>query len=282
MAEPAWQELLRLRLVERNAKESAFAPVIEQYRRLAQQTKLLKERNASLLRAVGSVKGNPSSSTVFIPGTSEENPVRAAYMASLESQISSLRDELATVYKTQGQNAQRLLSMNETLREKEELARIDTENLRKTREEAAVLKRKVDQHSELMLEKDRTIQILHDEINTLQLELGQIEERNQTLTKDNAKLLQRWLDAKQAEANKMNEANDFYETMRSRHQAVLSWRDGSEGGKDINANNGAETASQVTTPMSGNGELEEDDQSILTKDGTPSPDRKVVDLTPNG
>jgi hypothetical protein len=30
MAEPAWQELLRLRLVERNAKESAFSPVIEQ------------------------------------------------------------------------------------------------------------------------------------------------------------------------------------------------------------------------------------------------------------
>lgn len=44
----------------------------EQDRRLAQQTKLLKERNASLLRAVGSVKGNPNSSTVFVPGTGEE------------------------------------------------------------------------------------------------------------------------------------------------------------------------------------------------------------------
>jgi autophagy-related protein 16-1 len=98
MAEPAWQELLRLRLAERNAKESAFAPVIEQCtcvhafvcssllfrlyssialsipqdRRLAQQTKLLKERNASLLRAVATVKQNPSSSTVFVPGTNEE------------------------------------------------------------------------------------------------------------------------------------------------------------------------------------------------------------------
>lgn len=38
-------------------------------RRLAQQTKLLKERNASLLKAVGSVRANPSSSTVYIPGT---------------------------------------------------------------------------------------------------------------------------------------------------------------------------------------------------------------------
>jgi hypothetical protein len=45
---------------------------IPQDRRLAQQTKLLKERNASLLRAVATVKQNPSSSTVFVPGTTEE------------------------------------------------------------------------------------------------------------------------------------------------------------------------------------------------------------------
>ena len=87
------------------------------------------------------------------------NPVRVAYVTSLEQQISTLREELATVYKTQGQNAQRLLAMNETLREKEELSRMDAENLRKTRDEIAVLRKKVDQHSELMAEKDRTAQV---------------------------------------------------------------------------------------------------------------------------
>ena len=90
------------------------------------------------------------------------NPVRAAYITSLESQISSLRDELATVYKTQGQNAQRLLAMTETLREKEEMSRIESENLRKCREEIVVLRRKVDQHNELMTEKDRTAQVCPD------------------------------------------------------------------------------------------------------------------------
>ncbi|TFK99715.1 autophagy protein 16-domain-containing protein [Pterulicium gracile] len=235
MTDPVWQETLRLRLLERNARESAFASIIDQYRRLAQQTKLLKERNSSLLRAVSSVRSNPSSSTVFVPGTSEENPVRAAYTASLESQISALNDEIATVYKTQSQNAQRLLSMNETLREKEEQSRIEVDGLRKARDEISVLQRKVDQHSELMSEKARTVQILHDEISTLQLELGQIEDRNSTLQKDNAKLLQRWLDAKQAEANKMNEANQFYETLRSQHDNVLSWRDDATPGVGPNS-----------------------------------------------
>ncbi|KAF8078400.1 ATG16-domain-containing protein [Lyophyllum atratum] len=280
MAEPAWQEQLRLRLTERNAKESAYASIIEQYRRLAQQTKLLKERNASLLRAVGSVRANPSSSTVMVPGAGDDNPVRAAYMASLESQISSLRDELATVYKTQGQNAQRLLSMNETLREKEEMSRIDSENYRKTKDEIAILRRKVDQHAELMAEKDRNVQVLHDEINTLQLELGQIDDRNATLTKDNAKLLQRWLDAKQAEANKMNEANQFYENMRSKHQAVLSWRDGSEG--EAGSRNGLETGSNASASVSGKGHAGEASHSNPTKDGIPSQATNPLELTPNG
>jgi autophagy-related protein 16-1 len=49
--------------------------------------------------------------------------------------------------------------MNETLREKEELARIESEALRKAREDISHLKRKVDQHAELMSEKDRTAQV---------------------------------------------------------------------------------------------------------------------------
>ena len=63
------------------------------------------------------------------------------------------------MYKTHGQNAQRLLAMNETLREREELSRVDAENLRKTKDEIVTLKRKVDQHAELMSEKDRTVQV---------------------------------------------------------------------------------------------------------------------------
>jgi len=236
---------------------------------------LLKERNASLLRAMGSVRANPSSSTVYVPGTGDENPVRAAYIASLESQISSLRDELATVYKTQGQNAQRLLAMTETLREKEELSRIESENLRKVQDEAAVLGRKVEQHDELMTEKDRTAQILHDEINTLQLELGQIEERNSILVKDNAKLLQRWLDAKQEEVNKMNEVNEFYQDMRSRRETTP--RTGTESSTDD-----LDSKPNHKPSVSGNEEVNGTPTTAKTTDGTTSQEETLVNPIPNG
>ena len=110
---------------------------------------------------------------------------------------------------------------------------------------------------------------MHDEINTLQLELSQIEERNQNLTKDNAKLLQRWLDAKQAEANRMNEANEFYEDMQSRRAAALA---GQKDGEAPTTNSNG----------SGNGEEKKETGATTTTDGTPSLGETDVNLTPNG
>ncbi|KDQ19729.1 hypothetical protein BOTBODRAFT_62158 [Botryobasidium botryosum FD-172 SS1] len=216
MASASWQEELRQRLVERNTRESAYAGIIDNYRKLAQQTRLLKERNQQLLRAVNSARTNPGGSGGGGSNPEESNAVRSAYISSLESQISSLRDEMAAVYKTQGQNAQRLLAMNETLREKEDVARAEAESLRKAREEISVLRRKVDQHNELMAEKDRGIQVLHDEVQSLNLELNQVTARNEALSIDNASLLQRWLDHVNDAASKMNAANMFYEDMVTR------------------------------------------------------------------
>jgi len=92
-----------------------------------------------------------------------------------------------------------------------------------------------------MAEKDRTAQILHDEIATLQLELGQIEERNQALSKDNAVLLQRWLDAKQNEANLMNEANQLHHQM-SDANVINTWRNGQDNSDSASQVSGNEEA----------------------------------------
>ena len=115
------------------------------------------------------------------------------------------------------------------------------------------------------------MQLLHDEIATLQLEIGQIEKRNQSLSKDNATLLQRWLDAKQTEVNKMNEANDFYEDMRTRHQANANSRDGSDT-----------TGTGSDPHVSGNGTARAEDVGAGTRNGTTSSGQKGVSLTPNG
>lgn len=58
--------------------------------------------------------------------------------------------------------------------------------------------------------------MLQDELRTLSLELNQVEARNDDLKRDNASLLQRWLDRARDEADKVNEANRFLEEIEKR------------------------------------------------------------------
>ena len=109
--------------------------------------------------------------------------------------------------------------------------------------------------------------------------------------KDNAKLLQRWLDAKQSEVNKMNQANEFYEDMRSRHQAVVNWRDDSGSVDQRSAapngtpeeNTDSRSVSQTpNSSVSGNGSANGEKKLGLTKDGIRSQPDPSVTLNPNG
>lgn len=99
--------------------------------------------------------------------------------------------------------------MNETLREKEEQTRANLEELRQAKDEVERLRKITKDHNEQIAEKNRALQVLIDEAQTHQLELSQIEQRNEELKKDNAGLLQRWLDHMNEAANKMNHANAF-------------------------------------------------------------------------
>jgi autophagy-related protein 16-1 len=78
------------------------------------------------------------------------------------------------------------------------------------------------------------------------------------------------LDAKQAEVNKMNEANEFYEDMRSRK--VSHHKDG----------DAADAKGVTQDSESGNGETKRNSGATTTKDGIPSHAEKDVTLTPNG
>ncbi|CCF50309.1 hypothetical protein NDA11_006752 [Ustilago hordei] len=229
---PNWHQAIFLRLQERNALEKQHDLICLQYRKLSEQTRLLKQRNRALLNAAAVAPSFPSSvpgsttttsssstSTSPTPSTSPANPVQVAYITSLEQQLSSLRDEIATLYKTQGQNAQRLLLMSESHRTQEEEFRNQTESLAKLQLEHEKLERQAEDLTHTIGEKDRGMQILQDELATLSLELSQIEARNEDLKKDNASLLQRWLDRMNEEAEKMNDGTMWLEEVRKRRQS---------------------------------------------------------------
>ena len=76
---------------------------------------------------------------------------------------------------------------------------------------------------------------------------------------------------KQAEVNKMNEANEFYEDMHSRKQAATNA-----------PADPADEVLSVSESESGNGHARNESGAATTKDGTPSPVETSVSQTPNG
>ncbi|CAG8485733.1 12339_t:CDS:10 [Ambispora leptoticha] len=203
-----WQHDLLVKLLVRDRREKAFTDFVDSYNSLVQKlgkfadqngelestTRAVKEENAVLLQEVATLRDQGS-------------PLNQKRTAELEKQIYELKEERATLYKTQGQNAQRLVDLNDVLRKSEETAKKNNEEIQRLTETNTTLMKKVESQTLALGEKDVTIQILQDELATLQLELVKTEERMKDLEKENGQLLQRWLKKMNDEVEKMNEAN---------------------------------------------------------------------------
>ncbi|KAI8855020.1 WD40-repeat-containing domain protein [Chytridium lagenaria] len=139
----------------------------------------------------------------------------------MEQLVQSLKDEQTELYKTQGQNAQRLLDMVETIKTQEQGIKKQTDEIQRLTSSLSSLTVKWKDAVELIKEKDGVIQILKDELATHQLELVQREEqlkesedKVKKLEAENRQIVERWILLKQEEAQKMNEC--------AQNQAIFS------------------------------------------------------------
>ena len=184
-------------------------------KRLLKQFNLIKEQNLTLIKA------SNNSSHSGTNDNSEGNPLQAALVNSLQHQLHSIRDEVTNLYKHQNTSSQKLLNMNEILREREDNVRaLEAENVSLKASVNRLSKAREDDF-EGKRERERGIENLQDEIQTLKLELSQIEHRNQMLKNDNAVLIQRWLDRMNDEAEKMNDANEFIMNYPISNQIII-------------------------------------------------------------
>ncbi|KAM0755499.1 autophagy protein 16 [Meredithblackwellia eburnea MCA 4105] len=208
----SWIEQIHASLVERDILEKRDSAIIDSYRRLAKQTVLLKDRNAALLKASRSVTSSAAGGSTI---SNQDNPVRAALVTSLETQLAQVRAELSEQYKTQASNAQRLLTLTDQLRDAEERGREERDELRRLKHEVEGLRERARWHKEVVAEKEKQLLILQDDHASLELELSQVTQQNENLKIDNSSLLQRWLESKNEEASRMNEANQWVQEAKT-------------------------------------------------------------------
>ncbi|GAA6012234.1 hypothetical protein JCM10207_002772 [Rhodosporidiobolus poonsookiae] len=238
----SWQEHIRQSLLARDQREQALSPLITHFSRLAHHSAQLKDRNRALLNAATTARATGGGGGAAGAGAGADNPVRLALISSLESQLAQTRADLAEQYKVQSTNAQRLLALTDSLRDAEERGRDERDELRKLRSEVDALRERARWHKEIVSEKEKQLVILQDDHQSLSLELTQLELQNDNLKTDNAALLQRWLESKAEEANRMNEANAFLEEAKRLKEEAERIRAGKDEDKSEAESKGKEKA----------------------------------------
>ncbi|GAN05835.1 autophagy protein 16 [Mucor ambiguus] len=194
-----FRDTLLERLQARDKAANSFHDIIVTNNRLLQQTIELEKKN----KAIESAKND---------GSNTETAGSTQRVAELDRRIRELNEERAEMYKTQSENAQRLVNLNEQLRTREEKDLKQTEEIKQLSDSVKKLSTKCDLQTQQLREKDVTIQILQDELAALQLEMVTTEDKISILRKENEQLLERWINKMNEEAEKMNEATQFYET----------------------------------------------------------------------
>ncbi|KAI9313093.1 WD40-repeat-containing domain protein [Dichotomocladium elegans] len=188
-----------------------LVPFIDQ--KLVQRLVELQKRNGHLETKVKSIEiQNETLVQAASLAKSQGTPENQQRVAELDRRIQELNEERADMYKIQSANAQRLVEMNDKIRVAEQTEKQHIEEIKELSSKIKHLSAKVELQIEQLREKDVTIQILQDELAAIQLEIVSIEQRNKKLEGENAQLLQRWLEKMNQEADKMNEATEFYET----------------------------------------------------------------------
>ncbi|KAK9489488.1 autophagy protein 16-domain-containing protein [Lipomyces doorenjongii] len=171
--------------MERDVREMKNYYIIDAYTKLAERT-VAAETNT-----VGSTTG---------AGTNSRDLAR-------------IRVELESLYNNQS-TSKSIIENLEAEAEKLKLynARIDAE-FEKLQLDKKKLESRLKTRDEEYRERNKSIQILQDEILTYQIQLNVAEDKVNKLEKENRELVNRWMERVSREAEKLNDANAFLERL---------------------------------------------------------------------
>ncbi|KNC47880.1 autophagy protein [Thecamonas trahens ATCC 50062] len=215
-------------LQERDARQSArWAPLIHRHSVLVAQMERMRTRNAQLEHMLrnagsGSPAGTPSggmggggassgSATGGLNGSSSAGDAMA--VAQLQAKANELNAELNDRYKE-------LLNTQQALRAAEEGLAGKESELEAAKARICELEAQLERMAREKETSDVTSMALGDELRLLQMELIRVEEANSKLKEENEELVSRWLQKAAEDAEKLNEANMFYQSMVSQRESL--------------------------------------------------------------
>nr|CAG8503627.1 8591_t:CDS:2 [Entrophospora candida] len=182
-----------VKLLVRDRREKSFTEFVESYNSLVKKLGKFADRNAELeISQSSAIEHHVILSQELEKLKRFGSEANIKRNIELEEEVRKLREERDESYKTQGQNAQKLLDLTDVLNQHIELNKKNQEEILRLTDSNTNLNKKVDLSVQVIREKEVNIQILQDELAALQLELSKLEEKMHDLKNENHQLLQRW------------------------------------------------------------------------------------------
>ncbi|XP_028026047.1 autophagy-related protein 16-1 isoform X2 [Bombyx mandarina] len=200
-----WRNSIISKLQTRNKYETAaFQDIISFQSRLFDNVNTLKNENLQLTLLnerirFSSTDGSPS-------GASASNE----RIQAMEQKILVQQEELTSLHRRRGENAQQIMSLNEKVHDLEKQLQAKDVIISENTALIASLRAEIQMYETNMSELQGLNQVLRDEHQALQIAFASIEEKLRKAQDENRSLVERLIKYKSKDADKMNEENEHY------------------------------------------------------------------------
>ncbi|XP_071085065.1 autophagy-related protein 16-1-like [Haliotis cracherodii] len=209
-----WKGNILIQLQGRNKKQTqAYVGLIQAHNKLVEIASSLKFRNVQLQVEAEKLKEENLNLQVKVEtggGGGGSGGGGGEKVTHLEQKLYKLQEELTELHRKRGENAQQIIDLKNVLQEKEKDLQLKDAKLSDSEANILALKSAQRQLENTIIELEATNQMLKDEHQALQLAFTALEEKYRKVMEENCELVQRWMDLKAKDADKLNEENDDF------------------------------------------------------------------------
>ncbi|XP_035441391.1 autophagy-related protein 16-1 isoform X2 [Spodoptera frugiperda] len=200
-----WRRNIISQLQARNKYETAaFQDIIAFQSRLFDNVNTLKNENLQLTLLNERIRFTGAES---VSGTGNASNER---IQALEQKILVQQEELTSLHRRRGENAQQIMSLNEKVHDLEKQLQAKDIVISENTAVIASLRAEIQMYETNMSELQGLNQVLRDEHQALQIAFAAIEEKLRKAQDENRSLVERLIKYKAKDADKMNEENEHF------------------------------------------------------------------------
>ncbi|DBA83439.1 hypothetical protein WJX79_006327 [Trebouxia sp. C0005] len=194
-------------LVARNAVEvHAFAEITSDYQRCLDQLRDLRVRNAQLDKEAAELR-RESVELSHAAQEARNGVANSQEVADMRAEVSKLKDELAPVYKDKARLTEELMQCRESLARVRDINEKHSQALDEATGRIRDLQSRNKELSQQVDNERATQAVAASELETSRHERAEAEQKLNKLTADNDELVQRLVEMKATEVERMNEVN---------------------------------------------------------------------------